>query len=54
MTKHLLAGVALAAMLSACATVEEGSAPAATATIPQASGYFAEPSALPFHAPDFT
>ena len=54
MTKNLLAGVALAAMLTGCATVEEGPAPATAAALPQASGYFAEPSALPFHAPDFT
>lgn len=53
---RLFAGVALGAMLSACATVEEGAVPAAatTASIPQATGYFAQPSALPFHAPDFT
>ena len=57
MTIRLFAGVALGALLSACATVEEGSVPAmstANAPIPQASGYFAQPSSLPFHAPDFT
>ena len=57
MTIRLLAGVALGAMLSACATVEESSVPATTpasATIPQATGYFAQSSSLPFHAPDFT
>jgi peptidyl-dipeptidase Dcp len=57
MTIRLFAGVALGALLSACATVEEGSVPATTtasAPIPQATGYFAQPSSLPFHAPDFT
>lgn len=57
MTIRLLAGVALAAMLSACATVEEpevGTTAAATPPVPQASGYFAQPSTLPFRAPDFT
>jgi peptidyl-dipeptidase Dcp len=58
MTIRLLTGVALGALLSACATVDNapvGDATVASApAIPQATGYFAEPSALPFHAPDFT
>jgi len=54
---RLLAGAALGAMLSACATVEEGPVPASSTArpaIPAATGYFAQESALPFHAPDFT
>jgi peptidyl-dipeptidase Dcp len=50
---RLFAGAALVAMLPACATLDEGAVPG-SAAIPQATGYFAEPSALPFHAPDFT
>src|SRR5690606_17499781 len=51
---RLFAGAALVAMLSACATVgeEAGSTPSAAA--PKATGYFAQASTLPFHAPDFT
>ncbi len=48
---RLLAGVACAAMLSACAPMEER--PVSAAAIPAAAGPFAQPSALPFHAPDF-
>ena len=53
---RLLASVACGALLSACATVEESSMPASpsSAAIPTATGYFAQPSTLPFHAPDFT
>lgn len=56
MIDRLLAGAALGAMLSACATVEDASAPAtaSAAPVPQATGYFAQPSTLPFRAPDFT
>jgi peptidyl-dipeptidase Dcp len=48
----------MALTLGACATMEDGNMLAETETqapaIPQATGIFAEPSALPFHAPDFT
>lgn len=54
MMTRLFAGAALVAMLSACATVEEGSLPASSAAVPRATGYFAQASTLPFHAPDFT
>jgi peptidyl-dipeptidase Dcp len=56
MTIRLFAGVALGALLSVCATAAEGSVPATTTTapIPPATGYFAQASSLPFHAPDFT
>ncbi|OYW44387.1 MAG: dipeptidyl carboxypeptidase II [Sphingomonadales bacterium 32-68-7] len=50
---RLLAGAALGAMLSACATLENEPV-ATTLSAPQATGYFAAPSTLPFHAPDFT
>ena len=53
----LLIGTALcAAALGACTATDDTmatSAPVQTA-IPQGTGVFAEPSALPFHAPDFT
>ena len=51
---RLFAGAAIVAMLSACASVEGGPVSAASAAVPKASGYFAQASALPFHAPDFT
>ncbi|HWK42145.1 MAG TPA: M3 family metallopeptidase [Croceibacterium sp.] len=54
MMHRLFAGAALAAMLPACATLEDRTMPATSAAMPQATGYFAQPSALPFHAPDFT
>lgn len=55
MMVRLLAGAAFAALLSACATTQESSMPAtASPAIPPASGYFAQPSTLPFQAPDFT
>ncbi|HYD23269.1 MAG TPA: M3 family metallopeptidase [Croceibacterium sp.] len=58
MTKRWLAGVALGTMLSACATSSEdprvGGVPIEQTVVPQATGYFAQPSPLPFHAPDFT
>ena len=52
---RLLASVACGVLLSACATMEDASMPtgSASAAIPQATGYFAQPSTLPFHAPDF-
>lgn len=64
MKAPLLAATALAALsLAGCATVpsegiastEGAPAPApAVAAIPAGTGYFAEDSTLPFHAPDFT
>jgi peptidyl-dipeptidase Dcp len=61
MKAPLLAATALAALsLSACATVpaermaSAEAAPRAAVAIPQATGYFAADSDLPFHAPDFT
>jgi peptidyl-dipeptidase Dcp len=56
MIKRLLAGAALGAMLTACATVKDETVPAVATTtpIPQATGVFAQESTLPFHAPDFT
>ena len=57
MPNRLLAGAALSAMLAACTTMENSelatARPAETVAIPEATGIFAEPSALPFHAPDF-
>ena len=62
MNTRLLAATALASVsLAGCATVPADrmasteAAPAAAApAIPQATGYFAADSDLPFHAPDFT
>lgn len=63
MKTRLLAATALAALgLAGCATVPadrmastEAAPPAPAApAIPEATGYFAADSALPFHAPDFT
>ncbi len=62
MKTPLLAATAVAALsLAGCATVPGetvGSTVPATAssdqTIPAATGYFAQDSSLPFHAPDFT
>jgi peptidyl-dipeptidase Dcp len=60
MKAPLLAATAFAALtLAGCATVPaermESAAPLAAApAIPEATGYFAEDSSLPFHAPDFT
>ena len=53
---RLMLGVAGAALLAGCTTMQadSGSGTLATASIPQGTGVFAEPSALPFHAPDFT
>jgi peptidyl-dipeptidase Dcp len=55
---RLFAGVAALSLLAACTTMEN--APMSSATfaealppIPQATGIFAEPSTLPFQAPDF-
>ena len=49
------AGVALAAMLNACTTMEPDPmlTDQAAAPVPQATGLFASESPLPFHAPDF-
>jgi len=64
MTTRFLAATALASLtLAGCATMpgdrmastDAMPAPAATVpAIPQATGYFAQDSSLPFHAPDFT
>ena len=58
MTVRLLAGVAAAALLSACATMSDNSATASTTAalppIPVGTGIFATESTLPFHAPDFS
>ena len=58
MTGKFLSVSAMALALGACATVENGNVITATdapaAAMPEASGIFADPSALPFHAPDFS
>ncbi|MEO6386727.1 MAG: M3 family metallopeptidase [Croceibacterium sp.] len=54
MITRLLASAALGTLLSACATMEDASMPAHSAAIPQGTGIFAQPSTLPFHAPDFS
>lgn len=58
MTVRLLAGVAAAALLSACTTMSDTAAAPATAQalppIPVGTGIFAQPSTLPFGAPDFS
>ena len=63
MTKApLLAAVAGAALLAGCTTMNNATDPIASAQaaadynpdIPEGTGYFAQPSTLPFHAPDFT
>ena len=53
MLNRLLAGAALGALLTACATTGEDAVPAATAHLPQASGVFAETSTLPFQTVPF-
>src|SRR5689334_5043649 len=53
MSIRLLAGVAGCALLSV-AVVASGKPVPRTAALPRATGYFAHPSTLPFHAPDFT
>ena len=57
MTGKFTSVSAMALALSACTTMESNNVITATdapaAAIPQASGVFAQPSALPFHAPDF-
>ncbi len=57
MKAPFLAATALASLsLAGCATVpaESVASTAAAPAIPQATGYFAADSSLPFHAPDFT
>lgn len=61
MKAHILATTAIAFALAGCSTMQEGDVqsaadtpPAAAADIPEGTGYFAERSDLPFHAPDFT
>ena len=61
MKAHILATTAIAFALAGCSTMQEGDVQstadtqsAAAADIPEATGYFAQPSDLPFHAPDFT
>lgn len=57
MRTRLLATVTLGALLSACATMPQDTEtlPSAQAapTIPEGAGVFAQPSSLPFQAPDF-
>ena len=57
MSARFLAGVAAAALLSACSTMSDAADAPATAQalppIPQGTGIFAQPSTLPFQAPDF-
>ena len=56
MTARMIAPLALAALLPACATMPTGPMTDASrqgAAVPQATGLFAQESALPFHAPDF-
>ena len=60
MKAHILATTAVAFALAGCSTMQEGDmrSAAETATpaadIPEGTGYFAQESTLPFHAPDFT
>ncbi|WP_375291413.1 M3 family metallopeptidase [Qipengyuania sp.] len=59
MTTRFLAAVSLASLsLAGCTTMNDdamaGASPMAAPDIPQATGYFAADSTLPFHAPDFT
>lgn len=59
MKAQILATTAAAALLGACTTMPGGETDtmadaAATTPMPQATGYFASESTLPFHAPDFT
>jgi len=58
MKAQLLAAAAVLPLLAGCATMNDPIAMAATepaaAAIPQGTGYFAEQSTLPLHAPDFT
>ena len=58
MTTRLLAAAAPALLaataLAGCTPMSETGAVQSTAPIPQATGYFAKPSTLPFQAPDFT
>ncbi|MEB3414616.1 M3 family metallopeptidase [Alteriqipengyuania sp. WL0013] len=58
MKSHLLAGIAATSLLAGCAAMTEpleatGDPVMATA-IPEGTGIFAQPSELPFHAPDFS
>src|SRR5688500_12698484 len=53
MLKHLLAGAALGALLTGCATTEEAAIASAAVTVPQATGPFAQDSTLPFQTVDF-
>lgn len=58
MQMRLLATVALGSMLAACATTEgpgrSDEMTSAHPAVPEGTGYFAQESTLPFHAPDFT
>ena len=58
MKSQLLTAVAASALLAGCATMNDpiemaGAEPAAT-SIPEGTGYFAQASTLPLHAPDFS
>ena len=59
MKSHLLAAVAASALLAGCATTNQASEipmtdNAAETAIPEGTGYFAQASDLPLHAPDFS
>ncbi|MGB3379732.1 MAG: dipeptidyl carboxypeptidase II, partial [Allopontixanthobacter sediminis] len=59
MKSHLLAAVAASALLAGCATTNQAADMPMTDTvagtaIPEGTGYFAQPSDLPLHAPDFS
>ncbi|MFZ1741358.1 MAG: M3 family metallopeptidase [Pontixanthobacter sp.] len=62
MKAQLMAAAAVSALLAGCSQVSGGeemasastTAAAAETAIPEATGYFAQPSDLPLHAPDFT
>ena len=57
MKTHILATTGLALILAGCTSYAEDTVESEvtqTVTIPEATGYFAAPSDLPMHAPDFT
>ncbi len=59
MKSHLLAAVAASALLAGCATTNQAADMPMTDTVagtatPEGTGYFAQPSDLPLHAPDFS
>ncbi|WJY17968.1 M3 family metallopeptidase [Alteriqipengyuania flavescens] len=58
MKSHLLAGIAATSLLAGCAAMTEPlettGDPVMATDIPEGTGIFAQPSNLPFHAPDFS